>query len=75
MSRSRLIFIVFYLTALLIIAAGLRVASSRTFNEFNTALLAQNRLMQESWKKRLEFEGLITPKAISEQIEHEPKDE
>ncbi|MHC5060082.1 MAG: hypothetical protein ACYTFK_03235 [Planctomycetota bacterium] len=75
MSRSRLIFIVFYLTALLIAAAGLRIASSRTFNKFSAALVTQNRLMQESWKKRLEFEGLITPKAISEKIEHEPESE
>jgi hypothetical protein len=73
MSRGRLIFIVFYLTALLIAAAGLRVASSRTFNKFNTAMITQNRLRQQLWQKQLELKGLTSPGAVSERIEHEPK--
>jgi maltodextrin utilization protein YvdJ len=73
MSRARLIFIVFYLTALLIAAAGVRIASSRTFNKFSTALIIQNRLRQQLWQKQLELEGLTGPGAVSERMEHEPK--
>jgi hypothetical protein len=73
MSRARLIFIVFYLTALLIAAAGVRIASSRTFNKFSAALIIQNRLKQQLWQKQLELKGLISPGAVSERIEHEPR--
>jgi hypothetical protein len=73
MSRARLIFIVFYLTALLIGATSVRISSSRTFNKFNTAMIIQNRLRQQLWQKQLELKGLTSPGAVSERIEHEPK--
>jgi hypothetical protein len=73
MSRARLIFIIFYLTALLISAAGVRIASSRIFNKFSTALIIQNRLKQQLWQKQLELEGLTGPGAVSQRSEHEPK--
>lgn len=69
MSRARLIFIVFYLTALLTAATGLRSASSRIFNKFSTALVTQNRLRQQLWQKQLELEGLISPHAVSERTD------
>jgi len=73
MSRARLIFIVFYLTAILTTVAGFRNASSRIFNKSSTALVTQNRLKQPLWQKQLELQGLTGPHAVSEQAEHESR--
>jgi len=75
MSRGRLIFIVFYLTALLTTAVGFRSTSSRIFNKFSTAMVTQNRLRQQLWQKQLELEGLTGPHAISERMEQKSKPE
>lgn len=66
MSRARLIFIVFCLTALLTAAAGLRSTSSQLFYKFNKAMITQNRLRQTLWQKQLELQGLTGPQAVSE---------
>ncbi|RKY11898.1 MAG: hypothetical protein DRP65_02905 [Planctomycetota bacterium] len=69
MSRARLIFIVFYLTTLLIAAAGLRISASRLFYKFNKAVVTQNRLRQTLWQKQLELQNLTNPHAVSERME------
>ena len=68
-SSSNVFFIVFYLTALLTTAVGLRISSSRLFYKFNKAVIKQNRLRQQLWQKQLEMEGLISPYAVSERTE------
>ena len=75
MSRARLIFIVFYLTALLTAAAAFRGASSRIFNKCSTAVITQNRLRQQLWQKQLELQELINPNAVSERIKQKGKPE
>ena len=69
MSRARLIFIIFYLTAVLISIIHLRTASSRMFFKSRASLVTQNRLKQQLWQKQLQFESLINPGAISENQE------
>jgi hypothetical protein len=73
MSKARLIFIVFYLTALLVAAAGLRISASRLFYKFDKAIITQNRIRQMLWQKQLELQALTGPQAVSEQVEHESK--
>ncbi len=69
MSRSRLIFIVFYMTAVLISAVLLRNNSSRIFYKFRESYVAQNRLRQQLWHKQLTMASLTTPGEISRRIE------
>jgi hypothetical protein len=69
MSRSRLVFIVFYLTAILIATVHLRTVSSRIFYRFRAAVVARDRIKQQLWQKQLQLESLINPSAISEYIE------
>jgi hypothetical protein len=73
MSRSRLIFIIFYLTAILLATVGLRSASSRVFYKFRGALIIQNRLKQQLWQKQLQLESLINPGAISQRMKQNGK--
>jgi len=73
MSRARLIFIIFYLTAILLATVGLRSASSRFFYRFRGALIMQNRLKQQLWQKQLQLESLINPGAISERMKQNDK--
>jgi hypothetical protein len=68
MSRSRLIFIVFYMTAVLITAVLLRTNSSRIFYKFRLAHVAQNRLNQQLCQKQLIMATLTTPGEISERV-------
>ena len=72
-SRSRLIFIVFYLTAVLIATVHLRIASSRVFYKFRAAFVVQNRLKQQLWQKQLQLENLINPGAVSERTKDQDK--
>jgi hypothetical protein len=69
MSRSRLIFIIFCLTAVLIATVQLRTVSSRTFNRFRVAFVKQNRLKQQLWQKQLQFESLVNPDAVSQRAD------
>ncbi len=69
MSRPRLIFIVFYLTAVLIGTVHLRISSSRVFYRSRMALVVQDNLKLQLGKKQLKLEQLINPSAILESIE------
>ena len=68
MSRSRIIFIIFLMTAMLIATVLLRTTSSRNFFKFRKAYVKQNRLKQQLWQKQLVMETLTNPGAISEGI-------
>jgi hypothetical protein len=68
MSRSRLIFIVFYLTVVFIVTIHLRIESSQLFYRYRAASVNQNRLKQQLWEKQLQLERLISPSAIFEYI-------
>lgn len=69
MSRSRLIFVVFLLTVMLIGAVHLRVSSSRVFYRYRKALVVQDNLRLQLGNKQLKLEHLLNPNVISEQIE------
>ncbi len=72
MSRSRLIFVVFHLTVVLIGAVHLRVSSSRVFYRYRRALVVQDNLKLQLGNKQLKLEHLLNPGVISEQIEKKP---
>jgi hypothetical protein len=69
-ARFYYIFVVFYLTAVLISAVSLRNADKHTFYKLYITGIEQNRLKQELWQKQLRLENLINPAAISKQIYH-----
>ena len=68
MSRSRLIFIVFYLTAVLILTVLLRTNSSRIFKNYRTSDVAQKRLNQQLRQHQLTMAFLTTPGEISRRV-------
>lgn len=72
MSRSRLIFVVFYFTVVLIGAVHLRVSASRVFYRWRRAQVAQDNLKLQLGGKQLKLERLLNPSVISERIEKEP---
>jgi hypothetical protein len=69
MSRSRLIFIVFYLAAVFILTVLLRTNSSRIFYNFRISYVYQNRLKQQLWHKQLTMASMMTPEEISRRID------
>ncbi len=71
MSRSRLIFVVFLLTIVLIGTVYLRASASRVFYQWRRAQVAQNNLKLQLGNKQLKLEHLLNPSVISEQIEKE----
>ena len=68
MSRPRLIFIIFFLTAVLISTVHLRTASSRIFYRSRRALVVQGNLKLKLGEKQLKLEQLITPSSISASV-------
>ncbi len=64
MTRSRLVFIVFFLTALLLMIVQLRISSARIFFSYRTEYVRQKRLMQQLWRKQIYLEKLINPDFI-----------
>ncbi len=72
MSRSRLIFVVFYFTVVLIGAVHMRVSASRVFYRWRRAQVTQDNLKLQLGGKQLKLERLLNPSVISERIEKEP---
>lgn len=68
-SRFRFVFVVFYLTAVLIITIYIRNADNRIFYKLCTHRAGQNRLKQQLWQKQLRLENLINPVAVSNRLE------
>ena len=69
MSRARLIFVIFFLTAVLIATIEVRTASRRTFYKYRAAVVEQKKLKQQLWQKQIRLESLISPEAIHRQAE------
>jgi hypothetical protein len=67
-SRFRFVFVVFYLTAILIFTVCLRTTESRNFYKFCTINTEKNRLKQQLWQKQLQLESLINPAALSQHL-------
>lgn len=63
-----MVYIVFYVTIVLLATVHLRTSSSRIFNRYRYAQVQQERLREQLRQKQLELEGLINPSAVSDQI-------
>ncbi|MHC4553631.1 MAG: hypothetical protein ACYSUT_12835 [Planctomycetota bacterium] len=64
MSRSRVIVVIFAVTACLIFTIHLRTSSSRVYNRYRSAVVEQKALKQQLWQKQLRFECLVNPAGI-----------
>jgi len=69
MSRFRFVFVIFFLTGILILAVYLRSSNNRIFYELTTQTGKQRVLNKNLTDKQLRLEGLINPSAVSERIE------
>ena len=70
MSRFRFVFVIFYCTAILILAVYLRSANHRIFYELSVQKHRQRQLNKELADEQLRLECLINPPAVSERIEN-----
>ena len=70
-SRFCFVFIVFYLTAVLILTVYLRSTNNRIFHKLYTINTRQSRLKQQLGNKQLRLENLINPAAISERLDEQ----
>ena len=68
MSRPRLIFVIFFLTAILIITVSSRTTSRRIFYRYRSAYVARKRLRQQLCEKQLTLAAMTTPGEISERL-------
>lgn len=68
MSRSRLIFIIFFVTAIMIATAWLRTSSSRIFYQYRGVQVQNELLGQQLGEKQIEMHRLTNPEAISESV-------
>lgn len=64
MSRSRVIVVIFSVTAFLIFTILLRTSSSRLFNQYRQAEVEQKTLRQQLWQRQLRFECLVNPAGV-----------
>ena len=64
MSRSRVLVVVFSITAFMIFTIHLRTSSTRMFNRYRSAIVDQKELKQQLWQKQLRFECLINPAGL-----------
>lgn len=64
MSRSRVIVVIFSVTAFLIFTILLRTSSSRLFNQYRQAVVEQKALRQQLWQRQLRFECLVNPAGL-----------
>jgi hypothetical protein len=69
------IFIVFYVTAVLIVSVHLRTESSRLFNRCRVGIATEKRLKQQLWEKQLQLERLTNPQEVQRHLgaEEAPK--
>ena len=68
-SRGRLRFVIFFLTACLVITIQLRIAASGLFNQYRLEKVRQERLRHQLWQKQLELESLTGPRQIFQSTE------
>jgi hypothetical protein len=69
MSRFRFVFVIFYLTTVLIFTVYLRGVNKRIFYELRLCKAEQSRLRQELGTKQLQLEKLINPAAVSQRFD------
>jgi len=70
-SQLRFIFIVFYLTAVLIFTVRLRTDRSRIFYRLHTVQRKDSQLKQNLWQRQLRLESLISPTAMSRRLNNQ----
>ena len=68
MFRFRFVFVIFCLTAVMVLAVYLRSVNNRIFYEISKCRAEHARLMQELGTKQLLLEKLINPSVISHSI-------
>lgn len=68
-SRFRFVFVVFYVTAVLILTVLVRNANHRMFYKLCELNAEQARLKQQLWQKQLQVESLMSPAVISERLQ------
>jgi hypothetical protein len=64
MSRSRVILVVFSVTAFLIFTIFLRTFASRMFFQYQQFSVEQKELLQQLWQKQLQFECMVNPAGL-----------
>jgi hypothetical protein len=64
MSRTRVILVVFSVTAFLIFTILLRTSASRMFFQYQRASVEQKQMLQQLWQKQLQFECLVNPAGL-----------
>jgi hypothetical protein len=69
-SRFCSVFVVFYFTAVLILAVYLRSANNRICYELCKISAEQGRLKQQLWEKQLQLESLLNPATVSERLDY-----
>lgn len=75
MLRFRFVFVVFYLTAVMVLAVYLRGANNRIFYEYWQCKSEQTRLIQELGNRQLLLEKLVNPAAILQRNDKADVDE
>lgn len=71
MSRGRVRFVIFFITASLIVTIQLRIGAASLFNQYRMEKVRQDRLRQQLWQKQLELECLIGPQQILQSVGRE----
>lgn len=64
MSRSRVILVVFTVTAFLILTIYLRNSASRMHYQYYKSREHQKQLRQQLWQNQLRFESLVNPAGL-----------
>lgn len=68
MLRLRLIYVILFVSAMLIGTVHLRVSTSRVFFQYRKAYVEHFRLKQQLWQKQIVLETLITPKTVEKPV-------
>lgn len=71
-SRARLRFVIFVLTAALIATTHFRISASRMFHQARLSQTRQAQLRQQLWKKQIELEGLLQPQNVLPYLSEDP---
>ena len=72
MSRSRLLVVLFSVTAAMIFTIHLRTASTRMFNRWRQGMVDQKDLKQRLWQQQLRYECLVNPAGLPTSSERGP---
>lgn len=67
-TRPRMVFVIFFLTGVLVFTIHLRTTSSRIFNQFCKVRADQKLLVQELRSQQLRLESLINPRYMFENL-------